>query len=372
MSGTSSIPRIYQNANPLLYTLRDSNTGIQPYWVVVLQFFVFEISLRSWNRAVYGSWLLPRDYIIVHLPILDQGGVRNKPRTISTPSITTRTISTPSITTRTTRTNPNAFTVSTIYILQCQKKWGIEMSRKKNKPKFDLSDLLFTSIPLLAHSVWYCYIQSSCTSVEGGTVWNCYNVFGYRLYNYIFSDYLNFLDQFISKLTIMYKDHVNENIQYQGIRKWRHILSRIIYHISQFFSIITFLFVGALIVPYLFTNILPMIFTYIFFVVVYIYALAIIMLVMQYVCVAVQGYQFIFAEKLHKIFRDEHQIVMKAAIKLFPYVMSILFNFSQYIYYGEDYLQTMNNEYQSRDPQSYFEQMRTEPEQVWHTVLTTI
>ena len=66
MSGTSPIPRIYQNANSLLYTLKDDYTVIQPYWVIVLQFFVFKISLRTWNRAVYGSWLLPRDYIIVH------------------------------------------------------------------------------------------------------------------------------------------------------------------------------------------------------------------------------------------------------------------------------------------------------------------
>ena len=235
-----------------------------------------------------------------------------------------------------------------------------------------MSDLLFIAIPSLAHSVWYCFIQSSCTSVEGGTVWNCYNIFGYRLYNYIFDDYISFLDQFISKLILMYGSNENENIQDQGIRKWRHILSRTIHYISLCFSIITFLFVGALIVPYLFTNILPMIFKYIFFTIVYIYILTVIRFVMQYVCTVVLRYRFIFASRLHGKFGDPHQIIMKAAITLFPLIMSILFNFSQYIYYGEDYLQTMNNEYQSRDPQSYFEQIRNTRSQVVHTILTTI
>ena len=67
MSGTSSIPTIYQHANPLLYTLRDDLYGNSTILVDISQFFVFEISLRGWNRAFYGSWLLPRDYIIVHV-----------------------------------------------------------------------------------------------------------------------------------------------------------------------------------------------------------------------------------------------------------------------------------------------------------------
>jgi hypothetical protein len=365
MSGTSSIPTIYQHANPLLYTLRDSSTAIQPYWLMISQFFVFEISLRGWNRAVYGSWLLPRDYIIVHA-----GG--KSPTPIATPFRTLPIPGAINISSFRSRSNPYAFTVSTIYILQCHKKWGIEISKKQNKPKFDLSDIVVSVLPLLAHSIWYCYIQSSCLSAESATVWNCYNIFGYRLYNYVFDDYISFLDNFISKLILMYRDNENENMHDQGIKKWRNILSRIIHYISLSSSVITFFFVGALVVPYLFTNVIPMIFTYIFFAVVYIYALTIITLVMQYMSVAVLKYRFIFASRLHSIFRDRHQIVMKAAIALFPYIMSILFNFSQYFYYGEDYLQTMTNEFQSRDPEPYFEQLRTQPAQIFHTILTTI
>ena len=54
---------IYQNANPVLYTFKDYHTGIQPYFVIISQFFVFEISFRGWNRAVYGTWHLPSEFI---------------------------------------------------------------------------------------------------------------------------------------------------------------------------------------------------------------------------------------------------------------------------------------------------------------------
>ncbi|CAF1265094.1 unnamed protein product [Adineta ricciae] len=35
-----------------------------------------------------------------------------------------------------------------------------ELEKHKKKPTFDLFDLLFSSLPLLAHAIWYCVIQS--------------------------------------------------------------------------------------------------------------------------------------------------------------------------------------------------------------------
>ncbi|UJR11479.1 hypothetical protein I4U23_015658 [Adineta vaga] len=66
-----------------------------------------------------------------------------------------------------------------------------------NKLKFDLYDLIVYFLPIYGHGVyWYCYIQSSCMSAEYATAWNCYIAFEYRIFNYIFVSYVNFVLDF--------------------------------------------------------------------------------------------------------------------------------------------------------------------------------
>jgi hypothetical protein len=37
--------------------------AIQPYWLLVAEFFFFEITTRIWDRVNYGTWLLPSEYV---------------------------------------------------------------------------------------------------------------------------------------------------------------------------------------------------------------------------------------------------------------------------------------------------------------------
>ncbi|CAF1689827.1 unnamed protein product, partial [Adineta ricciae] len=62
-TASTSIPYFYRDANPLLYTLRDDNTVIQPYFLFPLQFLFFDLTLRCWDRLVYGTWYLPGELI---------------------------------------------------------------------------------------------------------------------------------------------------------------------------------------------------------------------------------------------------------------------------------------------------------------------
>ncbi|CAF1588559.1 unnamed protein product [Rotaria magnacalcarata] len=180
-SSTDSIPTAYQYANPLLYTLRDYNMSIDPYWIVFLRFLSLQFSLRLWTRVFYGGWLTPVEFIVD----ASEHESQHKPSTIEIVSMEHLGR----------RPSP---TISTVYILQDFKKKKKE--KKKKQPTFDLFDAVFYCIPLLGHAGWYCYIQSSSMSATYGTTWNCYNAFGYRLYNYLFEQYANFAVGYLTKL----------------------------------------------------------------------------------------------------------------------------------------------------------------------------
>ena len=72
-----------------------------------------------------------------------------------------------------------------------------------------------------------------------------------------------------------------------------------------------------------------------------------------------------------KNFHYRPQLVIQAGIRIFPYLITILFNLSQYFYYSYDYFSALNNEFEARDPNAYFERILNSP-QIVHTILTLI
>ncbi|CAF1664026.1 unnamed protein product, partial [Adineta ricciae] len=160
-------------------------------------------------------------------------------------------------------------------------------------------------------------------------------------------------------------------------QKWRRIGVKIIFFITLIFSIITLLFVGALVLPFFFTNAIPMILAYIFMVMTYAYV--VVTLIMIFLC-----YRYItnliypkkkdevtFMERQMKRLAYNPQIILQAAFRLLPYLVSILFNLSQFLYYGSDYLGAISLEADKRDPSAYFERVLNSP-QMAHTVLSSI
>ncbi|CAF1663792.1 unnamed protein product [Adineta ricciae] len=158
MTTSSSIPYDYQQANPLLYTFRDYHTGIQPYFILPVQFLIFDLTLRFWDRAMYGTWLLPSEFIEVSAD--EKVGIPPSPGPLLSPlpSPRVRVIFVPQ--------RQNIFSLSTIFFAQDYKKLSVKTKKAKHIPIFDLYDLLFSVTPLLAHAIWYCIIQSNCMSAH--------------------------------------------------------------------------------------------------------------------------------------------------------------------------------------------------------------
>ncbi|CAF1124982.1 unnamed protein product [Adineta steineri] len=371
MSGTSSIPPDYQNANPLLYTFRNDNTGIQPYFIIVAQFFIFEISLRLWDRVVYGTWLLPSDLIIIkRIPPLPPPPPPPRPPFPLSSELIQSGINSISTGRRSSR-------IRTIYFLRDSKGILIKTDEKEEMPTFDLHDIVVSVLPLLAHTIWFCFIQSSCMSGANATTWNCYNLFGYRIYNYLFGPFTDFAYEYISKLIILRDMRELRIPLIHHKKRWRNILAMIIFYPALVLSTITFIFVGGLLLPYAFTNVIPMVIVYSFLVVIYAYVVSVITLLIKfYTFVTGKIFSFHdeklnFIKKQMKKYHFKRRLVIRFGARLFPYLISVLFNLSQYFYYGNDYLGSLTREADSRDLTPYFDRM-TNSSQLAHTILTTI
>ncbi|CAF1048227.1 unnamed protein product [Adineta ricciae] len=365
-TASTSIPYFYRDANPLLYSLRDDNTVIQPYFLFPLQFLFFDLTLRCWDRLVYGTWYLPGELIEIEL-------VDRKATTIMSG----------------TEIDQPLLSEISVYILVPFK--GL-FSRKKKTPKqilrvnlrkeakemtFDLYDIIFGCIPLFAHTIWYIIIHTDCSSAAYSSTWNCYNLFGYRIYNYIFDSYTDFAYCFLSKLYFYRRNKDAYNFIQSRKKPWRRILSKVIFWIAFVISIITFIFPGAIILPYLFTNVIPMLVIYAFISMAYAYVVTVVTLFLHYYT-AITGRVFDFkseeltwVKRQMKKLRHNPRFVISFGVRIFPYVMTIMFNLSQFIYYGGDFWTSLTREADFRDPSRYFASM-SQASQIFHTILTTI
>ena len=321
------IPPDYQFANPLLYVFRDYDTGIQPYFLIALQFLSFEICLRGWNRVVYGTWDTSSEIVMRQMIPLD-GGIFGPPRGVIVPNPVGLPPLSPS---------PSSATWSSsifrpvIYMIHPYDRFSIRR-RKKNKdniPVFDLFHIILVTLPLLAHSIWYCVIQSSCMSGEFATVWNCYNLFGYRIYNYIFSRFASFSTEFISKLQLFRLNRKALKEQHAQLSKFKRIYSSFIFFTGLITSSITFLFVGGLILPYSLTHAIPMMIVYSFIVVIFVYIMVIITLIINLIKNTTRNVVFtedqnFFKRQLQKLHDKSELVVLDITLRSIQFITIFL------------------------------------------------
>ncbi|CAF0989727.1 unnamed protein product [Adineta ricciae] len=340
-NGTSGpIPILHQDANPLLYTLPQEHMNIQPYWIMIVEIVILQLIQRLWNLVRYHvfnstleiallRWVLYYqihlyEYLITHRSEI----VNIVPRTLQP-------------TTHAWISSPNHYEH---YIIAYYAHDYLV-----DKLSFDIFDFIFYFLPICGHCVWYSYIQTFCMSVDRATHWNCYNAFGYRIFNYVFVSYVNFVCVFVMK-TIALRD---ERIYQQKIT----CLDRINFHLGFWSALITFLFAGGLILPYLITHIIPMFFAYLFMTIVYMTiwfaALFFIVFVLMHIPVVKKIFYvpMIRPEKLQKV--AVAVIIFAWSTYTYPILLSTLYNYTQYLYYGENFIYTMSNEFNARDTDTY-------------------
>jgi hypothetical protein len=383
---TGPIPISVQNANPLIFTLPQDQTSIRPYWIVIVQIIVaqqihravnylthksrftpIEIGLICWiakaNKKIEEKILDPLIYVI-SLIIVDLV-TQPYPQIITRFRYSELQTSYPRIIAffipyiqRTAQVKD----ISEISKRSCANQQRIEKLEKIYqkyyiKLKFGIGDCVHT-LPLLGHSIWYCVIHSSCLSAEDATTWNCYGTFGYRLYNYVFPSYFHFCCTFLMKCA--YRNKINEYMA-RGNKKKQSKFKKLSYYLGFCSSVITFIFVSSLVLPYFLTQVIPMAFTYVFIHIIYFSP--------AFVILIVGGYLVHLPCIIDSWIRVTAVLIGASILYTFPSLIAVTYNYSQYLFYGADYFQTMTYEHNTRDNETYFKLLQNSVNFVFHTVL---
>jgi hypothetical protein len=274
----SNITTTNNFGNPLLYQFPESELIVQPYWILVLQLLFIQFLSRLWNRCKYNTW----------------------------------------------------FTAVEAYFVNYD----------KSRIGVDWFDILFV-LPQIAHIIWYGVQQSKCMSYQDATTWKCYNIFGYKIANYVL-------------------------VQGSGI--YSNITFKLIIHKKQngVFMIVvgslTIVLAIGITIPYSITNIIPMTCAYIWIVGIYTVVGILICLVL------ITCLQITEDKDCMQLFLGS---VVSFANSLALYMYPTLYNYSQYLYFGDSYLHTIYSEYQSRNTQEYFQQLANTTESAGHLILST-
>jgi hypothetical protein len=367
---TGPIPIRLQHANPLLFTLAQRDMTIQPYWIMILQILALQLIQRVWHLCRYQEFLLTLEIVFIRsfykkqLKIMKNWAIRSIVVPLGDIQIIVQNQSDfPKHSFLSSQRKPTLTMI--IYnrpFQQVFEKLEKKCNKMGKKLTFDLVDFFLNALPVFGHGIWYCYIQSSCMSAEDATLWNCYNAFGYRIYNYTFVSYCSFCYNFFMKIVVIIVGHDEKKSK-----------SDIVTGLIFCFSVITFVFNGALILPYFITHALPMLFIYTFMSAIYFGVWVILFYLslahLSLLLPKLYKTDFLLSRFIKWIAIYPMLFIVSFGAYSYPILISTLFNYSQYLYYGEDYFQTMTDEYNSRDTTTYLNVLRNSINQKFHSAL---
>ncbi|CAF3328095.1 unnamed protein product [Rotaria socialis] len=349
--------------NPILSTFPADQINIQPYWIVVLGLLVSQFFQRIWHQFKHHTWFTTLE--IAGLILIFQQRLSNQNTKEKWASAVT--------------VQPNN-SGGTNGGLQSDRDRLQKLRSMLVVDFFDAISCLMT----FGHAVWYCVIQSTCSNSSSSiaTPWNCYNALGYRLFNYIFVSYFSTL------LDCAYKGYVLGFSEIIKTDAKRGSFSWIMHYATLIVIALSLIFTTCILLPFVLTNLLPMLVIYIWMCIVYIGFC---------IYITVSGFKvyknikelpakiskqddaankdsgqlefcsFMFTSK--EIPHVGLAMLLALVISTFPILLSILFNFSQFFYYGESYLKSINDDYISRDTSNYFNLLKSSTQQILHMVL---
>ncbi|CAF0856758.1 unnamed protein product [Adineta steineri] len=227
--------------------------------------------------------------------------------------------------------------------------------------KYSVLDF-FLSLVSVGHFVYSCYLQTKCSSAANANSWNCYNAFGYRLYNYVLPSVVSILVDSIVQLVNTYRAHHED--------KKKGIIKGNIKYIKWFLlgtSITLNSLIAMVFIPFFVSNVIPMLIIYSWILVVILVGLILLYaIVITSVVNAIrkcEGCGCIYCTK----FFAAHCVV---GLQVFGcLVFSMAFNYSQYSFYGGDFNSVPWYEYQSRDTVTWFHSLSNSSELLTHNLL---
>lgn len=347
--------------NPILATFPADEVNIQPYWLVVLSLFASQLWQRLWHlfkhRTCFTTLEIAGLLKIYQQRLSNYGSNGEWASSVSN-----------------SETNQN----------------GVEHDRElvrklRSIIVVDIFDA-FSCLSTLGHTIWYCVIQSKCPNSSSiATPWNCYNALGYRLFNYIFVSY------FTTTLDLGYKAYAIGLAEVLKTDAEKKSFSWYLHYATLIIIAFSLLFTGCLLLPFVLTHLIPMFVIYIWISIVYIGTI---------VYLTVSSFTFYKKSKelpakvqkkdIKETTESDKQefcsfmfstkempqvalsMLLALVISTFPILLSILFNYSQFYYYGETYLKSIEADHLMRDTTNYFNLLRNSSQQIIHMILSIL
>jgi len=365
---SNSYNRSVVTVNPLLSTFPANEINIQPYWIVILELIVLQFCQRIWHHFTYNTWFTTLE--IAGLIKIFQKNPTDLNSTNQPASLPTD---------ETINNSPSNTSNSNVDITADRYR----LTKLLNMIAIDYFDAV-NCLLILGHAIWYCVIQSTCivSSSSVATPWNCYNAFGYRLFNYVFVSYCTTALNCVYKTYIQgYKEVIKTDAE-RGSFRW------LIHYASLIIIMVGLVFVTCLILPFFLTNVLPMFVIYIWMSVIYLGTSS------YLIFSGFTAYDDIeelrqakqlpndkppdnenccsFLFSLEEMPKVALSMLLAFLITTFPILLSIFFNYTQYFYYGDGYLKSIDDDYNSRDTSQYFSLLQNSSKQILHSVLNFV
>lgn len=221
------------------------------------------------------------------------------------------------------------------------------------------------SLISVGHFCYACYLQTKCGAAPYADGWRCYNAFGYRLHNYVLPSVISVLVESIIQLVNTYRAHKSEEKKpsdknCQKYLKW--------FLLGMTFVLNTA--VASAFIPFLISNTVPMLIAYCWILLPILFGLTLVYAILVTSVVScVRKCTDCGCGYCLKFF-GAHCLV---GLQVFgALALSMAYNYSQYSYFGADFMPVLWYEYLSRDTVSWYKTLTNSTELVVDNILTAL
>ncbi|UJR10993.1 hypothetical protein I4U23_015177 [Adineta vaga] len=229
-------------------------------------------------------------------------------------------------------------------------------------PKYSILDFILSMISM-GHFGYAIYLQTKCSTAANATGWRCYNAFGYQLFNFVLPSIIAVLIEAFIQLANMIKagkEDPKNKVKSNAMNyvKWTLLIITIVLNSLVFLAFI----------PFLISNVLPMLIAYSW--VLFPLLAALVLIYATFITIVVNAFRqcegcgCIYFWK----FFGTHCLV---GVQVFgSLVFSMAYNYSQYSFFGADYTSVIWCEFQSRDTIVWYQRLTNDSESLIQNLLT--
>ena len=214
--------------------------------------------------------------------------------------------------------------------------------------KYSIIDFIL-SLVSVGHFIYACYLQTKCVNSTNTSSWNCYNAFGYRLFNYVLPNLVSVLVQSGVQLAHTIRHREDDSSTMTSVR---NVCKMLLLGATIIMNVI----LCIIFIPFLITNVLPMLVGFCWLLLPLLIVLTVTYAIFITTVASIIGKCGLCQNGYCKRFFLTHFLV---GLQVFGcLIISMAYNYSQYCYFGGGYIRVLGYEFESRETKLIFQETR--------------